>query len=104
MKLKVGAKEYEIVHKLELIEVGGELYGKHEYDEAKIYIANKYPQIIQNETFLHEMFHAIAEMQDLKDLSSDEHSIQLLAKGLYLVIKDNPHIFTMCDIKGVKNG
>jgi hypothetical protein len=98
VKLKVGVREYRVVHCPEIVEVGGEYYGKHEIDKTTITIASKYSQLQQNESFLHELFHAITCMQDLRGINNDENAIDLLAKGLYLVIKDNPHIFSMADI------
>lgn len=98
MKIKVGIKDYEIIKKLEIVEVGGEYYGKHDGDQQTITIASKFSQLIQNQAFLHELLHAVSLMQDLREINENEHWIELLAKGLYLVIKENPHIFSMINI------
>lgn len=97
-KVKIGYKEYEIVKKEEIIEVAGVYYGTTDYDKDKITIASKYPQSHQNQTFIHELFHCIADKYNLTELNKDEHIIELLAVGLYEAILDNPHIFTMKDI------
>lgn len=101
MKIKIGTREYAIIHKSEMVEVGGELYGKFDSKELAITLASKFPQVQQNETFLHELLHGICKMQDLEQGNYEitEHQVQLLAAGLYTVIKDNSHIFTMVDIK-----
>lgn len=96
-KVKIGYKEYEIVKKEEIIEVKGDYYGKTETDEEIITIANKFSQKIQNQTFLHELLHCIADKYNL-EVNRDEHTIELLSVGLYEAIIDNPHIFTMKDI------
>lgn len=96
-KVKIGYKEYEIIKQPEIIEVKGDYYGKTEIDEEKITIASKFSQKVQNQTFLHELLHCIASKYDLQ-VNQDEHTIELLATGLYEAIIDNPHIFTMKNI------
>ena len=96
-RVKIGYKEYEIIKQPEIVEVKGDYYGKTETDEEKITIASKFSQKVQNQTFLHELLHCIASKYDLS-VNQDEHTIELLATGLYEAIIDNPHIFTMKDI------
>lgn len=96
-KVKIGYKEYEIVKEPEIIQVAGQYYGETDYDNEKITIANKYSQKSQNQTFLHELLHCIADKYNL-EVNRDEHTIELLSVGLYEAILDNPHIFTMKDI------
>lgn len=96
-KVKIGYKEYEIVKEPEIIEVAGEYFGKTEPNEEKIFIASKYMQKQQNQTFLHELLHCVADKYNL-EVNRDEHTIELLSVGLYEAILDNPHIFTMKDI------
>lgn len=96
-KVKIGYKEYEIVKQPEIIQVKGIYYGETDYDNEKITIASKYSQKSQNQTFLHELLHCIAGKYDLA-VNQDEHTIELLAVGLYEAILDNPNIFTMKDI------
>lgn len=96
-KVKIGYKEYEIVKQPEIVEIKGDYYGKTELDDEKIIIASKFSQKIQNQTFLHELIHCISEKYNLA-VNNDEHTIELLATGLYEAILDNPHIFSMKDI------
>ena len=97
-KVKIGYKEYEIVKKEEIIELPNELYGKIDYDKETIYLATKYNQNQQNQTFLHELIHGIFEKLDMDALREDEVVVNQLASTLYEVILDNLHIFTMKDI------
>lgn len=98
MEIKVGSRKYAIEKPQEIVEVSGEYYGKHSSKDSTISIAAKFDQLQQNQTFLHELMHAICEMQCLDELNEDEHQIDLLAKGLHLVIVDNPLLFTMDNI------
>lgn len=95
MKIKVGVREYALKYQDEIVEVGGEMYGKLCSKELEITLASKFPAVQQDETFLHEIIHAVAKMQDLRDIDGNEHWVDLLASGLHMVIVDNPHIFTM---------
>lgn len=98
MNVKVGLRQYEVVKQDEIVEVGGELYGKCDSKDSTITIANKFDQLQKNETFLHEVIHAVCKAMDLRDIDNCEHSVELLSKGLHMVIADNPHIFKMEDI------
>lgn len=97
-KLKVGFKEYDIIRKDEVIELPNECYGKIDYDNEVIEISTKYSQNQRNATFLHEMFHAIFNKLDMEELRCDEVVVNQLATELYMIIKENPHIFSMKDI------
>ncbi|MBQ8299557.1 MAG: hypothetical protein IJX99_06895 [Clostridia bacterium] len=97
-KLKIGYKEYEIVRKDEVIDLPNECYGKIDYDNEIIEISTKYSQNQRNATFLHEMFHGIFAKLDRDDLRNDEVVVNQLATELYMIIKENPHIFSMKDI------
>ena len=97
-KLKIAYKEYEIIKKPEVIDLPRECYGTVNYLTQTIEISTKAKQDEQNVTFLHEMFHAIFNKLDMEDLCEDEVVVNQLATELYMVIKDNPHIFTMKDI------
>ena len=45
------------------------------------------------ETFLHEVFHAIAHMMDLKETETEENYVRRLAAGLCTVWNHNPAAF-----------
>lgn len=97
-KVKIGYKEYEIIKKEELYVLPDELYGKIDYDKEQITLSSKYSQRQQNQTFLHEVIHGIFEKLDMKELENNEVVVNQLSKELYMLILDNPHIFTMKDI------
>ena len=96
--VKVGVKTYRIEKPLEIIQVGGEYYGVCDSDTSVIKIADKFEQQDKNISFLHELLHGICKRFSMRELNKDEQTIDLLATGIYEVIKDNPHIFTMVDI------
>lgn len=95
---KVGYKNYAIEKPNEIIQVRGEFCGTVYPEKCIIEIADKFEQNDKNQSFIHEMFHAICFRFDLAALNNDEHTIDLLALGLYEAILDNPHIFIMADI------
>jgi len=99
VKIKIGVRNYDFKWQDEIIEFGGELYGKHNSRDLTITLASKFPQVQRNETFLHELIHAICFMNDLREIEENEHWIQLLATGLLMVIKDNPNLFTMAELQ-----
>lgn len=98
MTVKVGVRIYEVEKIDEIVEVGGEYYGKHCPKESKISIATKLDQLQQNQTLIHEIIHAVCGMQCLIEINENEQWVDLLAKGLHMVIVDNPTLFTMADI------
>lgn len=95
----VGLKTYKIEKPQEIVEVGGEYYGACDNKESIIKIASKFSPLQQQETLLHEVLHAICHMQNLMDIDSNEHAIELLAKGLHMVMKQNPHVFTLAEVQ-----
>lgn len=97
-KVKIGYKEYEIVKETELFnDKRQELLGEADHNIETIRIASKFKQNIQNQAFIHELLHTIAEKNRL-EVNNNEDEIDALATGIYEAILDNPHIFTMKDI------
>lgn len=97
-KVKIGYKEYEIVKETELFNnKRQELLGEADHNIETIRIASKFKQNIQNQAFIHELLHTIAEKNRL-EVNNNEDEIDVLATGIYEAILDNPHIFTMKDI------
>ena len=45
------------------------------------------------DTFLHEVFHAIAHVMDLKENETEENYVRRLATGLCTVWNNNPKAF-----------
>jgi Zn-dependent peptidase ImmA (M78 family) len=96
--IRIGYRNFAIERPDEIIQVAGEFYGAADQDKAIIEIANKFSQHQKNQTFIHEILHCICGRFGLKELNNNEHTIVLLATGIYEAILDNPHIFKMADI------
>jgi len=96
--VKIGYADYTIKKPLEIVQVGGEYYGIVDFDNHVIKIANKNKTHDKNKTFLHEVLHCICHRFSLQELNSNEQAIDLLATGIYEMLKDNPHMFIMEDI------
>ena len=96
--VKVGFKTYKIEKPMEIVEVDGEYSGTCSYTTSTIKLADKLEQVDKNQVFWHELLHCICKRFALVAFNEDEQSIDLLATGIYELIKDNPHIFTMRDI------
>ena len=47
----------------------------------------------QQDTFLHEVFHAIVHVMDLKETETEENYVRRLATGLCTVWNNNPAAF-----------
>ena len=85
-KIKIGHKVFKISYKEDLYHEGDECYGLIYYDDNVIMINNQYKKGQQEETLIHEILHGISTMYEL-DLS--EEQVTMLAKALYITIKDN---------------
>ena len=96
--IKLGYKNYTIKKPKKISEFSGEYYGTCDNHKTVIRIADKFCKDIKNQCFIHEILHCLCHQFGLLELNKDEHTIDLLAKGIYEAIKDNPNIFTMADI------
>lgn len=85
-KIKIGAHEV-MVKKRKM----DELYGEFDKDSLTITIDNTKPITIQEETFIHEIIHAINWLAgiEIKDEEKEEKNVQALGHLLYQVLKDN---------------
>jgi phosphomevalonate kinase len=90
-KVKVGYKDYKVIKVDHLDDELKLLYGRVDFDIETIKLCNRYPENHQKCTSIHELVHAVDEMQDIK-LTEDQ--VIKLGTGLYQVIKDNPNMFT----------
>ena len=92
-KIRIGGVVYDVKYEDRLNNGTNLAYGHIDYDKALIRLAPNL-QDYQGEclTFLHEILHGIAKHFGLK-IESDEKTIDALARGLYMVISDNPEIF-----------
>lgn len=94
-QVKIGGFKYdvsEVNHALCVNQT--EVKGRIEYDYHKILIRND----IQSrqgmeQTFLHELVHAIARERGLDWGDNDEFYTEEIAKSLHQIIKDNPDMF-----------
>lgn len=91
-KIKIGGKVYgvEITDRLNLGSVN--YSGEISYTELAIRICPN-AQAKMEADFLHEMFHGIMDFLGYNE--HDEKKIDELANALYMVIQDNPEIFTV---------
>ena len=73
----------------------GKLYDlKNDIGEPQtIAVANSQPNDSMQDTFLHEVFHAIVHVMDLKETESEENYVRRLATGLCTVWNNNPAAF-----------
>lgn len=86
-KLKVGGVVYE-VNITDKLELGSQYSGEILRSERKINIR---PIVSKEETFLHEMVHAILYMGGYNE--HDEQMVEAIAQGLWAVIVDNEKMF-----------
>jgi len=91
--VRIGGVVYAVRYEKRLNNGSNLAYGHIDYDKALIRLASNL-QSFQGEcqTFLHEILHGIAKHFGL-DVEDDEETIDKLARGLYMVIADNPDIF-----------
>ncbi|MEK6882319.1 MAG: hypothetical protein AABY22_22055 [Nanoarchaeota archaeon] len=85
-KVKVGAHEYDIKFELDPSNDNDSCFGCISYKKLLIGIDPNYKQSQQEETFFHEVLHAIYHQLGLEDT---EKSIQSIAHSFYEVLKDN---------------
>jgi hypothetical protein len=73
----------------------GKLYDlKNDIGEPQtIAVANSQPNDSMQDTFLHEVFHAIVHVMDLRETESEENYVRRLATGLCTVWNNNPAAF-----------
>lgn len=100
-KIRIGGVDYDVKYE-ERLNNGTQLaYGHIDYEKALIRIdVNLMGHQGKCQTLLHEMLHGIAKHFDLK-VETDEDTIDQLAKGLYMVIVDNPDMFIREEAKKI---
>jgi hypothetical protein len=92
-KVRIGGMDYEIKYEARLNDGSQLLCGQIDYNNTIIKLAPNL-QSNQNEcqTLLHEIIHGIVHHFEL-EIDGDEDTVDKLAKGLYMVISDNPDMF-----------
>lgn len=98
-KIKVGAINYQV----ELVsylptEDGGQKWGECDYQTSVIKIWDKLSVEKQEQTFIHELTHAIAHEASIDN--QDEDIVNRFALVAYMVIRDFPLIETVTDEVG----
>jgi len=92
-KVKIGGVNYEIRDVENLNDGQSVLYGKIDYENFIIELNTKYNQIDHKcIVLLHEILHGILNQVTL-EVENEELLVEVMSKGLYQIIKDNPEIF-----------
>jgi hypothetical protein len=91
--VRIGGVDYAVKYE-ERLNNGSQLaYGHIDYDKAVIRIDSSLKEHQGKcQTLLHEILHGVAKLFEL-EVETDEDTIDKLAKGLYMVISDNPTLF-----------
>jgi hypothetical protein len=92
-KVKIGGMTYRVTL-AEQIHTDQQIDGEIRYASGEITIkdASTFSQDYKEQVFLHECVHGIFEALGLKQ---DEGLTDKIAKGLHMLIKDNPEIFAL---------
>jgi len=102
-KVKVGPHTYEVIYSSD-ITYHGNYIGRCDITQLSIFLKPDMPKSVQEETFVHEVLHAVIDMaglsrrldkedKEVRSIPSSEEIVNEVAPLLYLVIKDNPKIF-----------
>lgn len=90
-KVKVLYKEYTVEEQVNLHDEKGDLYGRIHYLPEKIFLNACASEEQKKATLIHEIVHGLDEMYDI-DLK--EKQVEKLGNALYMLIKDNPGMFS----------
>lgn len=63
--------------------------GQIDYIKNEITIDESLPKESRDQVLMHEIIHAICDLQGLYDIGEDENKVQSLATALHQVFKDN---------------
>jgi hypothetical protein len=92
-KIKIGSMEYKVIKTDEVLILDNQVCnGIIDYEDLVIKISTDRSNQRQEETFIHEALHGIIRDRNLI-FEDEEMIVEEISKGLYQVIKDNPHIF-----------
>jgi hypothetical protein len=99
--VRIGSCYYDVEFTDDSIVVGSQVcYGAVDFDNHIIKLSSKLgDEQSQEQTFLHELVHAMVEERAL-DFKNDDMDfiVNELSKGLHQVILDNPHMFLEVEI------
>ena len=88
--IRIAGIDYKITHEPKITQDGHLLYGQINYDDCLILLSSTdgIAHDKQCVTLLHEILHGIIESAQM-ELEDEEKTCEVLARGLYQVIKDN---------------
>lgn len=88
-KVKIGAHEYEVVLRDDLD--ADDFMGVCRPTKLKIFVDGNLPQSQREETFFHEVLHAIFHLLGKRQevASDEEKEVQPLGHAIYQFLKDN---------------
>ena len=92
MKVHIGSLDYDLVVTEDKIEYGNpddEILGLCEEYQCRIVVAKNYPKQTKQQTFWHEVIHAMMMELGQKDLFDDEGFTDSMAKQLHMFFKNN---------------
>jgi predicted SprT family Zn-dependent metalloprotease len=92
-KVKVGGLEFEVLEDVN-VNNEGQVFGSTHFRKQKIFIEPDEKQQKKEQTFFHEVLHAVwwqaglhSRYKEQKNL--EEEIVEALANGMYQVLKDN---------------
>ncbi len=91
-KVKIGGLVYEVVFDAKHC-VAQSVYGQESAYRQKIFLDPNVPRDRQEETFIHEILHAIDHSFNSNKNRLGEQKVQFISSALYMVLKENG-IFT----------
>lgn len=93
--IRIGSIDYEVVKSPQALLYGGQqCYGLCDFENSQIMIDMEMTSKQRLEqTFLHEICHAMLYSRSLKEATNDENLVDELAWALHQLIKDNPQLF-----------
>lgn len=92
-KVRIGCFEYKVIRTSDILVVDGrQCKGKIDYEKNEIYIwdTGDHGEQSKEQTFWHEIVHAIIHERNFSLSKADEEtSVDELATGIYSLMKDN---------------
>jgi hypothetical protein len=97
MLIKILGHNYDVVFSGKEYHNSGNTGTVQYFDQTIKIDTNSHPEY-QEETVIHEIFEVLRDCFDLRE-KMDHAMLSQLSEGIYCVIKDNPHVFTI-NVKG----
>lgn len=92
--VRIHGIDYSITKENIITSDGKELYGEIRYDKASIGLSKSACQDkqIMEVTLIHEILHGIRQASGM-EIGDEEEIVDMFARGIYQVIKDNASLF-----------